>query len=57
MMNMSAKKDEKKPATAPAPHPEKKAGFRAVSQKKGGAISAADQAKKTLDNLDLDDNI
>ncbi len=57
MRNMSTKKDEKKPATAPAPHPEKKAGFRAVSQKKGGAISAADQAKKTLDNLDLDDNI
>lgn len=49
--------EEKKPEKATAPHPEKKAGFRAVSQKKGGAISAADQAKKTLDNLDLDDNI
>ncbi len=49
--------DEKKPEKKAAPSPEKKAGFRAVSQKKGGAISAADQAKKTLDNLDLDDNI
>ncbi len=49
--------EEKKPEKAAAPHPEKKAGFRAVSQKKGGAISAADQAKKTLDNLDLDDEL
>ncbi len=54
MINMT---DEKKPEKAAAPHPEKKAGFRAVSQKKGGAMSAADQAKKTLDNLDLDDNL
>jgi len=54
---MSSKKDDKKPAKAPAPKPEKKPGFRAVSQKKGGAMSAADQAKKTLDNLDLDDKV
>ncbi len=47
--------DEKKPKEKKPE--EKKAAFRSVSQKKGGAISAADQAKKTLDNLDLDDDI
>jgi hypothetical protein len=54
---MSDKKNVEKPAKAPAPKPEKKPGFRAVSQKKGGAMSAADQAKKTLGNLDLDDEV
>ncbi|OLS15827.1 MAG: hypothetical protein RBG13Loki_0562 [Promethearchaeota archaeon CR_4] len=57
MIHMSSKKDDQKPAKAPAPQPEKKPGFRAVSQKKGGAMSAADQAKKTLDKLDLDDEV
>lgn len=36
---------------------ETKPGFRAVDQKKGGAISAADQAKAALDDLDLDDDL
>ncbi|MHA1732896.1 MAG: hypothetical protein ACTSU5_13200 [Promethearchaeota archaeon] len=36
---------------------EKDPGFRAYDQKKGGAISAAEQAKAALDDLDLDDEL
>ncbi|HMF30238.1 MAG TPA: hypothetical protein VKK79_02395 [Candidatus Lokiarchaeia archaeon] len=49
--------DEENPEEEEEKPEEHKAGFRAVSQKKGGAKSAADQAKKVLDDLDLDDDL